>query len=133
MDTLTTVLLLRLRFKLTTSGRRTLLAEEATALAFVPGTAEAFALGADALALLENEASGNIEQAAITRQIDTALTCIEGYQPAIAAYAKARAAQLSEDHDRVKAATRGEGATTEVEPVLPADVIGLYVLVPEAN
>jgi len=33
----------------------------------------------------------------------------------------------------VKSATRGEGATTEVSPVLPADIIGLYVLVPEAN
>lgn len=133
VDTLTTVLLLRLRFKLTTSGRRTLLAEEATALAFSPGTAEAFAQGADALALVEKEASGNLEPAAITRQINTALTRIEGYQPAIAAYAKVRAQQLSEDHDRVKAATRGEGATTEVEPVLPADVIGLYILVPESN
>ncbi len=133
VDSLTTVLLLRLRFKLTTSGRRTLLAEEATALAFGPTATEAFALGADALALLETDASGNIETSVIARQIDAALTRLDGYQSAIAAYARARAAQLSEDHDRVKAATRGEGATTEVEPVLPADVIGLYVLVPEAN
>lgn len=133
VDTLTTVLLLRLRFKLTTSGRRTLLAEEATALAFNPAATEAFVLGADALALLEADASGNIEPSVIARQIDAALTRLEGYQHAIAAYASVRAAQLSEDHDRVKAATRGEGVTTEVEPVLPADVIGLYVLVPEAN
>lgn len=133
VDTLTTVLLLRLRFKLTTSGRRTLLAEEATALAFSPAATEAFVLGADALALLEADASGNIEPSVIARQIDAALTRLEGYQHAIAAYASVRAAQLSEDHDRVKAATRGEGVTTEVEPVLPADVIGLYVLVPEAN
>ncbi|OXT66078.1 helicase [Pseudomonas aeruginosa] len=133
VDSLTTVLLLRLRFKLTTSGRRTLLAEEATALAFGPAATEAFVLGADALALLEAEASGNIETSVIARQIDAALARLDGYQSAIAAYASARAAQLSEDHDRVKTATRGEGATTEVEPVLPADVIGLYVLVPEAN
>lgn len=133
VDSLTTVLLLRLRFKLTTSGRRTLLAEEATALAFGPAATEAFVLGADALALLEADASGNIETSVIARQIDAALARLDGYQSAIAAYANTRAAQLSEDHDRVKAATRGEGATTEVEPVLPADVIGLYVLVPEAN
>lgn len=133
VDTLTTVLLLRLRFKLTTSGRRTLLAEEATALAFSSAATEAFALGADALALLEADASGNIEPSVIARQIDAALARLDDYQSAIAAYASTRAAQLSEDHDRVKAATRGEGATTEVEPVLPADVIGLYVLVPEAN
>ncbi|GJN55062.1 DEAD/DEAH box helicase [Pseudomonas tohonis] len=133
VDTLTTVLLLRLRFKLTTSGRRTLLAEEATALAFGPAVTEAFILGADALALLEADASGNIDPSVIARQIDAALARLDGYQSAIAAYASTRAAQLSEDHDRVKAATRGEGATTEVEPVLPADVIGLYILVPEAN
>jgi hypothetical protein len=133
VDTLTTVLLLRLRFKLTTSGRRTLLAEEATALAFGPALTEAFVLGADALALLEADATGNIAPSVIARQIDSALTRLDSYQSAIASHARTRATQLSEDHDRVKSATRGEGATTEVEPILPADVIGLYVLVPETN
>jgi superfamily II DNA or RNA helicase len=133
VDKLTTVLLLRLRFKLTTSGRRTLLAEEATALAFGPKTTETFADGFRALALLEPEASGNIEATAIARQVENALGRLPGYEDAIGAYARVRAVQLSHDHDKVKAATRGEGATTLVEPVLPADIIGLYVLVPEAN
>lgn len=128
---LTTVLLLRLRFTLVTSGRRTLLAEEATALAFDPD-GEAVS-GADALALLELEASGNLDPSVIARQAEAARERVDGYQSAIRAYADERAAALREDHDRVKAATRGEGATTEVAPVLPADVIGLYVLVPEAN
>lgn len=128
---LTTVLLLRLRFTLVTSGRRTLLAEEATALAFdVDGEV---ANGAKALMLLEAEASGNLDPAIIARQIEGARARIEGYDAAIRAYANARAANLREDHDRVKSATRGEGATTEVAPVLPADVVGLYLLVPEAN
>ncbi len=128
---LTTVLLLRLRFTLVTSGRRTLLAEEATALAFDAG-GEA-ASGAEALALLEAEASGNLDPAVIARQIDGALGRVESYQEKIASYAEVRSAALREDHDRVKSATRGEGATTEVSPVLPADVIGIYVLVPEAS
>ena len=128
---LTTVLLLRLRFTLVTSGRRTLLAEEATALAFDPDGETAS--GAGALALLEAEASGNLDPAVIARQIEAARDRVAGYQPAVRAYANIRAAALREDHDRVKAATRGEGVTTEVSPVLPADVIGLYVLVPEAN
>jgi superfamily II DNA or RNA helicase len=128
---LTTVLLLRLRFTLVTSGRRTLLAEEATALAF---DAEGeVASGVAALALLEREASGNLDPAVIARQVEGARGRIDGYRTAIAAYAAARARVLGEDHDRVKTATRGEGVTTEVSPVLPADVIGLYVLVPEAN
>ncbi|WP_239017870.1 DEAD/DEAH box helicase [Sphingomonas aracearum] len=128
---LTTVLLLRLRFTLVTSGRRTLLAEEATALAFAGD--EQVIGGAEALALLEAEASGNLEPTVIARQIDRALTAIDTHDAAIRAYAADRAAALGHDHDRVKAATRGEGATTDVFPVLPADVIGLYVLVPEAN
>lgn len=130
---LTTVLLLRLRFKLTTSGRKTLLAEEATALAFAMGDNTAIAQGPDALALLEPDASGDIAPPVIARQVDQALTRLPEYDVAIRAYTQDRAARLSEDHDRVKFATRGEGATTEVEAVLPADVIGLYVLVPEAN
>lgn len=133
VDKLTTLLVLRLRFKLVTSGRRTLLAEEATGLAFSPNAATPFAAGAEALALLEHEATRSIEPPANQRQIDLALARHADFQPAIAAYAAERAAALSHDHERVKAATRGEGVTTTVEPVLPADVIGLYVLVPEAN
>lgn len=128
---LTTVLLLRLRFTLLTSGRRSLLAEEATALAFDQDGETAS--GAKALALLEAEASGNLDPAVIARQIEAARDRVDNYQPVVRAYADLRASTLREDHDRVKAATRGEGVTTEVSPVLPADVIGLYVLVPEAN
>ncbi|HEY0149566.1 MAG TPA: DEAD/DEAH box helicase [Allosphingosinicella sp.] len=128
---LTTVLLMRLRFTLVTSGRKTLLAEEATALAFA-GDGQV-ASGAEALALIEPEAAGNLEPPVIARQVEQALDRVAGYGSAIAAFAGERAAQLGRDHDRVKTATRGEGATTEVSPVLPADIIGLYVLVPEAN
>jgi superfamily II DNA or RNA helicase len=128
---LTTVLLLRLRFTLVTSGRRTLLAEEATALAFAAD--DRVASGAEALTLLEAEASGNLEPTVIARQVDRALAALYKHEAAIRTYAAERGAALGHDHDRVKAATRGEGATTEVSPVLPADVIGLYVLVPEAN
>ncbi|MBB4615770.1 DEAD/DEAH box helicase [Novosphingobium taihuense] len=130
VQTLTTVLLLRLRFKLKTSGRRTLLAEEATAIAFGP---DAFAHGPEALALLEPQATGDLAEHIIPRQVEQALSRLPQYQAAIAAHAQERAAALREDHDRVRAATRGEGVTTEVEAVLPADVIGIYVLVPEAN
>lgn len=133
VDKLTTLLVLRLRFKLVTSGRRTLLAEEATGLAFGPNAVEPFATGSGALALLEHEATRSIEPPANRRQVENALDRLEEYQPAIASYAAERAATLSHDHERVKAATRGEGVTTTVDAVLPADVIGLYVLVPEAN
>ncbi len=128
---LTHVLLLRLRFTLVTSGRRTLLAEEATAIAF--DSSGELASGEAALALLEAQASGNLDPAIIARQVETAGVRIDDHDAAIRTYAQARAMALGEDHDRVKAATAGAGSTTQVAPVGNADVIGLYVLVPEAN
>lgn len=128
----TTLLLLRLRFTMVTSGRanNTLLAEEATALAFTEDGV--VASGPEALALLEAEASGNIERGVIERRVSTAIERVPGYDAAIRAYAEERAGVLRADHQRVTEAARG-GATTDVQPVLPADIIGLYVLIPEAR
>jgi len=128
----TTLLLMRLRFTMVTSGRtnNTLLAEEATALAFTEDGV--VASGPEALALLEAEASGNIERSVIERRVAAAIERVAGYDAAIRAYAAERAAVLRSDHQRVTEAARG-GATTDVQPVLPADIIGLYVLIPEAH
>ena len=131
---MTTLMLLRLRFKLITSGRtsRLLLAEEATGIAF-GGIAPASILeGHSALELLEAEAAGNLDELAATRQLQRAHERLVSYQPAIEAFAAERGAALSADHLRLTEAARG-GATVEVVPVLPADVIGLYVLLPEGE
>lgn len=131
---MTTLMLLRLRFKLITSGRtnRLLLAEEATGIAF-GGIAPASILeGHSALELLEAEAAGNLDELAATRQLQRAHERLVSYQPAIEAFAADRGAALSTDHLRLTEAARG-GATVEVVPVLPADVIGLYVLLPEGE
>jgi superfamily II DNA or RNA helicase len=131
---MTTVLLLRLRYKLTTSGRtnRLLLAEEATGLAFQGLASDAIASDLEALSLLEQEASGNLVETVIERRVAEAVARLDSYQSAIKAHAEERARVLSDDHQRLTAAARG-GATTTVEPVLPADVIGVYVLIPEGN
>jgi len=50
----------------------------------------------------------------------------------IAAHARERAQALAEDHARVRAAAAGSARVT-VEPVLPPDVIGLYVLAPAGH
>lgn len=131
---MTTLMLLRLRFKLITSGRtnRLLLAEEATGIAF-GGLAPAPILeGHSALELLEAEAAGNLDELAAARQLQRAHERLVSYQPAIEAFAAERGAALSADHLRLTEAARG-GATVEVVPVLPADVIGLYVLLPEGE
>ncbi|UIJ44869.1 DEAD/DEAH box helicase [Sphingomonas cannabina] len=131
---MTTLMLLRLRFKLITSGRtnRLLLAEEATGIAF-GGLAPAPILeGHSAIELLEAEATGNLDELAAARQLQRAHERLVSYQSAIETFAAERGAALSADHLRLTEAARG-GATVEVVPVLPADVIGLYVLLPEGE
>jgi hypothetical protein len=51
------------------------------------------------------------------------------FSPGLAAHAQARADELAEDHGRVRAALPGVSRVS-VEPVLPVDVIGMYILVP---
>ncbi|WP_244626612.1 DEAD/DEAH box helicase [Bradyrhizobium ivorense] len=131
---MTTLMLLRLRFKLITSGRtnRLLLAEEATGIAFGGLAPVPILEGHSALELLEAEAAGNLDELAAARQLQRAHERLVSYQPAIEAFAAERGAALSADHLRLTEAARG-GATVEVVPVLPADVIGLYVLLPEGE
>jgi hypothetical protein len=47
----------------------------------------------------------------------------------VATYAHERAQALAEDHARVRTAAAGTARVT-VEPIVPTDVIGVYVLVP---
>jgi hypothetical protein len=49
----------------------------------------------------------------------------------IAAFVRSRAEELMQDHARLRAAA-GSASRVSVEPVLPPDVIGLFVLMPEA-
>jgi superfamily II DNA or RNA helicase len=129
---MTTVALIRFRFKLMTAGRQEslLLAEEAGALAWQPGSADPMLAAEEARALLEHSASGNLELVARQRLIAQACTRIKTVLAAsIADYAGTRARMLAEDHARVRAAASG-GARVTVEPVLPPDIIALYVLVP---
>ncbi|WP_338811539.1 DEAD/DEAH box helicase (plasmid) [Agrobacterium leguminum] len=129
---MTTLLMLRNRFKLITSGRlnRMLLAEEATGLAFGGLSPVPLLKGPAALDLLEAEASGNLDDQAVGRQLQRARERLPNYESAIAAFAAERGEALSDDHLRLTEAARG-GATVEVVPALPADIIGLYVLLPE--
>ena len=132
VQTLTIVVLLRLRFKLTVHARRErlLLAEEAGALAWGPGAPEPVQTGEPARALLEAAATRDLAPVARQRLLDQASERIKTeLDRSISAHAQARARSLADDHARVRAAARGSPAVT-VEPVLPADIIGLYVLVP---
>jgi hypothetical protein len=86
--------------------------------------------GEEARALLEAPATGDLasvaRQRSLTQAIERATTALDG---SIATYARERSQSLGEDHARVRAAASGS-ARVSVEPVLPPDIIGLYVLVP---
>ncbi len=133
VKSVTTVLLLRLRFKLTIHGRRErlLLVEEAGALGFDGTTSEPTTSGEDAIALLEHPASGDLAASARQRILSQARERATGaFSEGIAAYARERAAKLAQDHARVRAAGASV-ARVSVEPVQPPDIIGLYVLLPQ--
>lgn len=132
VDAMTTVVLVRLRHKLTVHGRseRMLLAEEAVTLAFAGSHPTPIADGEAAQRLLEAQASGDLAESARHRLIDKARErVLSAYMPAIEAYALQRGELLEADHRRVRAAAQGTPRVT-VEPILPADIIGLYVLTP---
>jgi hypothetical protein len=135
VKTVTTVALLRLRYKLTARGRteRMLLAEEAATFACDAAPLRTVLTGEPARVLLDEPAVADLAQVARERQIARAIEQMPALLDGpIADYARERAKVLSDDHARVRAAAVGSARVT-VEPVLPADVIGLYVLVPAGH
>lgn len=132
VKSITTLALLRLRFKLVIRGRkeRLLLVEESAAIAF-EGTSESpCATGLAAWSLLETNASGNLADVARDRMVEQARARVTALLDGpIADYARERSESLAEDHGRVRAAGVNVPRVT-VEPVLPADVMGVFALIP---
>lgn len=126
----TILFLLRLRMKMTVHGRqeRLLLAEEAAVVAISDD--RIVASGKDARVFLAAPATHDLAPSARERfirqaQEETSKT-LDG---PIRKYAWQRAETLAADHARLRAAA-GVVARMTVEPVLPSDVIGLFVLLP---
>ena len=141
-DAMVTVALLRARHRLhrPRDERRDgaadaddfLLVEELVALAFRGTEPEPAAEGSAALAHLDRAASANLDEAVRRRQVTRALERLAEREGALETAVRRRAEALAEDHDRLRAAARG-GRRTEVRPVLPADLIGVWVLLPEGD
>lgn len=130
----TTVMLLRIRHQLTVthgSQTRLLMCEEAVAMA--ASGSEPFAELAPDMTrqLLGAEATRNMSAPLRDRQLQAALDALPGWQPQLEAMAKARAQALLADHRRVREAAEGRGSY-QVTASLPVDVMGLYVLLPDA-
>ncbi len=129
----TTVALVRLRHQLTSQrGTQvsTILVEEATAIAW---TDESSSLeGSDALALLSPNPIADPPPHVRERAATQALAQLETRAPELDAFAERRAQTLLADHRRVREAAEALGRYS-VKAFLPADVIGIFVLLPKVS
>lgn len=131
----TQVLLVRFRFHLHITRGKTkqkpLLAEEVRSMAFTGSVSEPKWLeGADAAALLSAVPSGNLPASLVKDQLEMLVTGIEGLAGDIDTLAQQRADALCEAHTRVRKSARISGKV-EAEPVLPADILGAFILIPD--
>ncbi|MBK3840801.1 DEAD/DEAH box helicase [Paraburkholderia aspalathi] len=129
----TLVALVRLRHQLTSQrGHQatTLLVEEATAIAWMGGATRLE--DADALALLSPlpvaDPPVHVRERAVTQALDQ----LETRLPELDMFAERRAQALLADHRRVREAAEALGRYS-VKALLPADVIGLFVLLPKVD
>jgi hypothetical protein len=130
----TTVALLRLRHQLVSqrAGRTSmLLVEEATALAWT-GASTTLREGSEALALLAAAPAADPPAHVCERAVSQAMQQIETRLAELDALAERRAQALLADHRRVREAADARGSYS-VKALLPADVIGLFVLLPRVD
>jgi hypothetical protein len=132
VETVVTLLLLRIRHRIDSRGRlgpQFAMAEEAAAVGFYTSTGGRVFAGDAAFALLEAK-SGNVPDRVRASQLTKAVSQLVELKPALNAYAAERAEALAADHSRVRQAL-GSRAGVRVEAITPVDVIGLYVLMPK--
>jgi hypothetical protein len=137
----TTLLLLRLRHQIN-QERRTEAGFEAMPPLLVEEclTVHAAAAGlrvlpeAEALALLQQPAVGNVQPGQRQMELERALKLLPALEADLRTLAIDQAAQAEDDHRRVRQAAVGTGGALRMrfrcEPSLPVDVIGLFVLLP---
>ena len=129
----TTIYLLRLRSRLTikrTIHSRDLLAEEALAIAVSADGQTTMLPKAQALELMQSKVTKNLPDERKVRELAGAISALPGLQPQFEQMAQNRAQELLSDHRRVREAAEAKG-TYNVQPQLPVDVMGVYVLVPD--
>jgi superfamily II DNA or RNA helicase len=130
VSAMTRVVLLRIRYKLTIHARkeRLLLAEEAALIALQGD--RVVASGDAAREMLNTAATTDLAPMARDRMINAAQSDLPDLLVGpLATSVKERAAELVEDHARLRAAA-GSASRVSVEAVLPPDVIGMFTLIP---
>jgi hypothetical protein len=130
----TTLLVVRLRYQITMTehGATTPLLAEEGQLAAVAGSGEEarWLTAEEAAHLLEATPAANVPAGQRTLWLQQAIGMLAELQEGIRALAEARAALLLAAHERVRTALRMRRVHYGVKPLLPADVLGMYVLMP---
>lgn len=132
---LTTLLLLRFRFHLEASQRgkatTTLLAEDVQIVGFTgtPGS-PAWLDEAAAERLLQADPDANVSPQQASSFVGRVIHNLDGLQADLSQMADERAQALLAAHRRVRSAARVTGIRYQVNPHLPVDVLGVYVLLP---
>jgi superfamily II DNA or RNA helicase len=129
----TTLLVVRFRFHLKTVGQKdgTILCEEIATLA-CKGASDSpeWLSEEDAEKLLSARAEANLLESAIKQQIDLLKAALPKLRDSLAPIAKQRAVLQLDTHEKIRQSLKNKGST-EVEPVLPVDILGAYVLMPK--
>lgn len=135
VDTRTTLVVVRFRFHLKISGRdgETLLCEEILPLACTgQPDAPQWLTPEEGERLLSARPERNLLPTAIEQQMTLLLPALPQLQMALEGVAHQRAAAQLEAHERVREASRTRGRVS-IEPVLPVDILGAFVLLPRLN
>jgi hypothetical protein len=133
----TTLLLLRFRHHLLMTRDKEenrLLAEECVTLAFRGSANEPEWLpAAEVEALLQATPNGSITPDLASHDLERAINRLSDLIPHFEKIAHARAEEALAAHRRVRDASKIKGLRYAVEPVLPVDVLGLYLLQPASS
>ena len=133
----TTLFLSRFRINLLAEshvGHVAMLAEEAVVMAFTGDmTSPEWMDDASAEALLRTRPTANVDESLQQRMINDVLAAEPSWRSGIDAAALRRAEELAAAHVRVRQAAGRRGgmlARCHAEPLLPADVLGIFVYLP---
>ncbi len=129
----TTLVIARFRFHLRIAGSASeaILCEEILPLACNGPASNPVWLGTEeSERLLSAKPEKNLIPTAIDQQIELLLDSLSQIQQTLGAVSKERATIQLQAHERVREATRAKGRVT-IEPVLPVDILGAYVLLPK--
>ncbi len=133
----TTLLMVRHRLEITIPGSATIVtqvAEEAKFLAFTAaGDNLSWLPQTEVDALLTLKPSGNVDDSLARMQLGRALGRLEALTEHLTTTGRGAAKDLVSEHQAVRSASKAGGRAPTVRFLPPADVLGIYVFLPEAG